>query len=377
LKLLPASGSTPASLSLTADVKGMVAGVHEARVTLRSGADALTIPVTLSITNAPTINSISPSPLPRGDSDIAVTINGGGFTSGSYVEISGTRLTTTFIDDRTLKAPVPATLLLEQRTLQLTVVNPDARSDAFAIQVASSVPTLTASGVLNAASRSTGSVAAGEIVILSGTGFGGLSLAAAPLEDGRLPTSFSNTRVLFDGVPAPILWAQPGEVAVVVPYSVANRASTEVVVEYGNSRSAPAAIHVVPSAPGLFTASGSGSGQVSAYNQDGRLNEAGAPAARGTIVTVYATGEGLTAPLLDAGSVAPAQDTPRPVLALAVEIGGVPGEVTYAGASPGQITGLLQVNVRIPDGAPVGSNIPIKLSIGSTSSAAGPTLAVN
>ncbi len=39
---------------------------------------------------------------------------------------------------------------------------------------------------------------------------------------------------------------------------------------------------------------------------------------------------------------------PNPVMTVMVKIGGVDAEVLYAGAAPGLISGLLQVNVRIP-----------------------------
>jgi uncharacterized protein (TIGR03437 family) len=354
----------------------MVAGVHNAEVTIRSGQNVLRIPVTLTITAAPAIISVSPSPLPQGNADVPVTISGGGFTPDSYVEVNGTRVTSTFVDDRTLRATVPSVLVLQQGVVRLTVSTREAQSDPFELQVVSETPALSAGGLLNAASRASGPIAAGEIVIVPGAGFGGLELLQAPLENGRLPTAFSNTRVLFDGIPAPILWARSGEVAVVVPYSVANRTSSEVIVEYGNLRSTPIVVPVEPAAPGLFTASGAGNGQAAAYNQDGTLNDAAAPAARGAIVTLYATGEGLTSPVVEAGTLAPEQNTPAPVLGVTVQIGGVSAEVFYAGASPGQITGLLQLNVRIPEGAPAGDAVPVTLSVGSTSSAVGPTLAI-
>ena len=44
--------------------------------------------------------------------------------------------------------------------------------------------------------------------------------------------------------------------------------------------------------PGLFTVDGSGSGQVAALNQDGSVNNGANPAKAGSVVTLFATGQG-------------------------------------------------------------------------------------
>ena len=42
--------------------------------------------------------------------------------------------------------------------------------------------------------------------------------------------------------------------------------------------------------------------------------------------------------------------------------------VAYAGAAPGLVAGVLQVNVKIPDNAPTGDAVPVTLSIGGVDS---------
>jgi len=49
--------------------------------------------------------------------------------------------------------------------------------------------------------------------------------------------------------------------------------------------------------------------------------------------------------------------------------------VQYAGAAPGQVAGLMQVNVRIPADASSG-NVPILIQVGDAQSQAGMTVAV-
>ncbi len=90
--------------------------------------------------------------------------------------------------------------------------------------------TIAPDGVVNAATFRGGAVAPGEIVTIFGTGLGPAALAPAQYVDGRLPTSVGETRVLFDGTPAPMIYASAGQVSAIVPYSASG--STRVQVEY-------------------------------------------------------------------------------------------------------------------------------------------------
>ena len=74
--------------------------------------------------------------------------------------------------------------------------------------------------MVNAASFRGGAVAPGEIVTIFGSGFGPATLAAAQYADGQLPTSVGETRVLFDGMAAPMIYSSAGQVSAIVPYSV-------------------------------------------------------------------------------------------------------------------------------------------------------------
>src|ERR1019366_6820669 len=99
-------------------------------------------------------------------------------------------------------------------------------------------------------------------------------------------------------------------------------------------------------------------------------NSSANPAPRGSIVVLYATGEGQTSPPGVDGSIA-AGVLPSPRLPVSVRVGGTPAELLYAGAAPALVAGALQVNARIPIDTTPGNAVPILLVVGDFSSQPG------
>ena len=219
--------------------------------------------------------------------------------------------------------------------------------------------------------------APGQIVVVWGTGMGPAQAAGLQLDaNGMVSTSVGGVRILFDGIPAPIVYVSATQCSAVVPYFGALNPTTHVQVEYQSVRSAPFQIAVAPTAPGLFTADKSGSGQAAATNTDGVTpNSTSAPVSAGSVVTLWATGEGVTDPPGVDGR--PAVDVlPRPVGTVSADIGGLPAAVQYAGAAPGAVAGLLQVNVQVPPNVQPGNQVPVHVTVGGQKSQDGVTIAV-
>lgn len=237
-------------------------------------------------------------------------------------------------------------------------------------------PQISSSGVVHGASFEAGALAPGEIVTLFGSGLGPSALTSLRLNSaGLVPTSLADTRVLLDGVAAPLLYVSEKQSSFLVPYAVAGRTTTQLQVEYRGVSSAVLTLRVAASAPGLFTLDSSGRSQAAALNQDGGVNSASKPAARDSVVTLFATGEGDTTPPGVDGKLA-ADPLPAPRLPVSVTIGGQPAAVLYAGGAPGLVAGVLQVNVRVPDGVTPGPAVAVVVTVGSASSQSGVTLAV-
>ena len=263
-----------------------------------------------------------------------------------------------------LVVDVPDTVMVKA----VSTIDPS-RSGTATITLAANVPLISALGIVNAASfASVSGVSPGLIVTFFGTNMGPAVPATARLNAaGAIDNILGLTRVLFDGTPSPMVAASSGQVSAIVPYSVAARATTQVQVEYQGRRSNSVPLAVVNSAPGVFAANASGRGQAAALNENGSLNSAANPATPGSIMVLFATGEGQTDPIGIDGKLT-AVPLPQPQLPVSVSFGGIDGQVLYAGGAPGLTAGLLQINVRVPVNVQPGTEVPLIVNVGSASS---------
>ncbi|MBI1354714.1 MAG: hypothetical protein GC160_10230 [Acidobacteria bacterium] len=219
-------------------------------------------------------------------------------------------------------------------------------------------------------------VAPGEILAIFGRHLGPQTLAGAALQDGRLTTEIAGVRVLIDGRPAPMIFASAGQLAAIVPYDADSIPfGPSLQVEVDGVLAEPRELSLTDAAPGIFTLDSSGSGPGAILNQDGSLNTADNPAKPGSIVVLWATGEGQTNPPGVDGLVA-GDVLPQPLAAVSAQLQGVNAEVLYAGAAPGLTAGVMQVNLRVPPDFSAKGPIPVTIRVGSQYSPAGVTVFV-
>jgi len=201
--------------------------------------------------------------------------------------------------------------------------------------------------VVNAASLQAMAIAPGEIVSVFGSGLG----------------PATGIQVLFNGYAAPIFYAGQNQINVQVPYALAGAQACAVQVVSGGVVKGQSSVTVADTVPAIFTAA-NGTGQAAALNQDGSFNSPDNPAERGSVIVLFATGEGRTKP-----------DGIIPVLPVSVRIGGYSADILYAGEAPG-FAGLLQVNAVVPGGFAPPGILPVTLQVGTAASQAGVTIAV-
>jgi uncharacterized protein (TIGR03437 family) len=216
-----------------------------------------------------------------------------------------------------------------------------------------------------------GSVAPGELIAISGTALG----------IGMANASMQNTTVTFDGAAAPLISVTTSQISAIVPFEVSGKTSTQVQVTANGQKSPAVTLTVAPAAPGIFTLAGTGSGQAAVLNQDGSVNAPNNPAAKGSVISMYATGAGQTSPTGVTGQVVSPgaqpffEAGPLPTVAANVlaTIDGQNAQVFYAGNAAGLLSSVVQVNVQVPAGAGSG-NVALALNLGGTVSQAGVTV---
>jgi len=161
-----------------------------------------------------------------------------------------------------------------------------------------------------------------------------------------------------------------------VPFEVAGQSTVAVAITNTNGGSLSLTLPVSAANPSIFSANSSGSGQGAIVNADLTKNSAANPAARGSVVEIYATGLGATTPASTDGVLTPAMNPPLIAQPVTVTIGGQNAQVMYQGAAPGLVAGVSQINVRVPAGVTPGSALPVTIKIGGVTSVNTVTMAV-
>ncbi len=247
-----------------------------------------------------------------------------------------------------------------------------------ALAQADSAPRIT--GVVSSASYAS-PVEPGSLVSIFGSNLATVR-ASAPDAVLPLPMMLGGTSVTFNGVAAPLFFVSPGQINAQMPSSIAAGfiflSSATVVVSSPNGPSEPAQVSTFTSSPAVFTPDSSGCGPALALNDapDGTvsLNSYANSAAPGDYVSIFGTGIGTPKTLPADGNAATTAD---PFLvADDVLLDGVSlAPLQYAGLAP-TLVGVDQINFQIPDDAPQGCAVPLKVSTGSLLSQA-VTISIN
>jgi uncharacterized protein (TIGR03437 family) len=240
--------------------------------------------------------------------------------------------------------------------------------------------------VTNAASGTLGSIAPGEVISIYAAYAGIYPIGPATGvnlqldQNGKVATSLGGVQVVFlpTGVTAPLIYVSAGQINAVVPYEIAGLSGVTLQTQYQNQASNTIPLQVRATAPAIFTIGGSGSGQGAILNHDGTVNGPSSPEPRGGIVVLFMTGEGQTAPPGVSGKVTTESLTPpltpQPVASPVVAtINNQPASVLFYGEAPDLVSGVMQVNIRVPLNISPGT-VPISLSVGGESSQSAATV---
>ncbi len=240
---------------------------------------------------------------------------------------------------------------------------------------------LKAGVLLNAASlQSNVPIAAGSIATLIGPGL----VNQSPVVSGSSwPTALLNRQVVInDQLVSPLYYFGPTQVNFQIPSNTPpGQQRVAVRTADTNELIAGGSLIAASVAPAIFTLTETGSGQAAVLNQDNTVNGAGNPAAIGSVIQIYGTGQGQVSPPVSDGTAASGSPTSNTVAvdttsaqtcfatqpSMCIAIGGAFGNIMYSGLAPGAI-GLWQINVTIPSGIATGNAVPMRVVIDGASS---------
>ena len=218
----------------------------------------------------------------------------------------------------------------------------------------SGTPLMRIFGIANAAyGPLTGRIVPAELISIYGPHIGPATPVTATATSGFLPTTLAGVQVLVNGVAVPLLYVSDSQINAVAPQAATPNSSVTVQIVSSSVTSPIFPATVVAADPQVFQ---NPVGTAAAVNQDGTLNSAANPAKAGSIVSIWATGTGSIYPQpLDGQISTAAQDYDCcQIGALVVRSSNFVQEPTpapvvlYAGAAPGMVAGIVQINFQIP-----------------------------
>jgi uncharacterized protein (TIGR03437 family) len=234
---------------------------------------------------------------------------------------------------------------------------------------------LKAASLVNSATYQTGvPVGQGGLTTLFGNG---ITTDTATAAGAPWPTSLAQREIVInDDIKAPVYFMNSTQANFQLPQN-APLGTDRIAVRVADTGEliAGGSLAVAGVSPGLFTASQDGKGQAAATNQDGRVNSSANAATKGSVITLYGTGQGQVSPPVSDGVAAPGSPLSSTVTvptsdartcvtsqpSMCVAVGTSFGEIQYSGLAPGYI-GLWQINVKIPQDAATG-NVSIRVLI--------------
>jgi uncharacterized protein (TIGR03437 family) len=280
------------------------------------------------------------------------TVRAGSIRTDSKLNLNGAPVVRITLDLAAQSAPAIASLLVTKGSSVLTV--------SGLIVLVPPTPTFVTQGVDSAASAIyLGEVSPGGLSSIYVSGGSALGPAAPVLNAGydgynKLATSLGGVTVTFDGVPAPLVFVSAGQINLQVPFEVAGKTTTRVVVNYNGSTSPPISVPVKAAEPAFFMLNATDPFAANAdYAANPKVNSSSNPAARGTVISVYGTGVGQPSYTIGTGNPAPgppAGFTGNHSCTLGTQTISVP----FAGWTPTAV-GLAQWSFVIPSDAATGA----------------------
>lgn len=209
--------------------------------------------------------------------------------------------------------------------------------------------------IVDAATFLPAAIAPGQIVTLKGHYLGPpevYSLTLGP--EGKVATELGGVQVLFNEIPAPLLYVSAGQINAVVPYGLNPPSQVRVRVRTAGGSNTRSNYFASAGKPSLFPGA--------ILNQDGTLNSKANPAPKESVLTVFGHGMGRLTPPVEDGTVVQGPVLPKTSLTIFPSVANesvgsalsdsrnYPATALYLGPAPGFVAGVLQANIQLPPG---------------------------
>jgi uncharacterized protein (TIGR03437 family) len=202
-------------------------------------------------------------------------------------------------------------------------------------------------GITNAAGGVLlGRLAPAELISIYGLHLGPAAPVSATFDAaGFLPTTLGGVQVTINGTPAPLLYVSATQINAIAPVELTAGLAGELQVAQNGAPLPDFRVMVDIAAPGVFL---NPDGSAAAINQDGTVNSQANPAVVGSCVSIWATGTGYF-PGSD-GQMATGANQFCSLVGYCDILNTVPGysgiNVSYIGAAPGTVNGVVQINFQ-------------------------------
>ena len=191
--------------------------------------------------------------------------------------------------------------------------------------------------IAGAADNRSDRFAPGQLVTIFGSDLGPEIGRSFVPPDPIQPLDLLDIRVLVNGEPTALLYAQERQINALLPVAIPGDSATVEVIHRGRSRTLR--IPITLFAPGLFRYYGT---YLAAANRNGIPVTAMTPAAPGDVVKIYGTGFG---PAVATGSDGRARLARQPV----IRIGTTDVEILFAGQALDAPPGVTEIEFRVPE----------------------------
>lgn len=206
-------------------------------------------------------------------------------------------------------------------------------------------PQVADAGIRNGFSFLFGPATPGSLMTIFGSNLGPDTGVVANFDSSlTLPRSLGGVTVTFDGFAAPMMYVSGNQINLQIPYEVASQQPDMDMVISRNGLSTQMKVSGGVASPGVWPALFSSSGAI--------LDSLGNPARPGDVITIFATGTGVTTPAALTGAAIGSSNV-APTLPISIYVGGIQAQMV-SDASTIDAVGQLQLSFKIPSGLALG-----------------------